>query len=471
MHADNLCGVSELAADPARAARIGRLRDAYPVFRIEPAAATAEGGTVRLSFAFSCGGMPFRPAAELRGLEPAEAARIAEPAAQRIVRALSVVEAASYWKAVVSPLIEIGSGTADPGEIAWWEQFWQPAMGEFYYRNGINFTGPGFVSVRPAPGLPPGAPAASPGTASAARPLIMLSGGKDSLALAHIIRDGGLPAGFFLYNPTGSQRRMAAELAGDGKITEMHREILPELLTMNESGEFLNGHTPYSAYLALSAMLAGYLRGNDIVVAGNSRSDDEPNVAEYLGRPVNHQWTKSAQYEAALQEYAGRWLPGAPSYCSPLRPLYELQIIRSLAPRMDAYFAAQSCNTAKGQGWCRKRAKCAWVYLATSALFGRSTATAKAGGDLFTDPGLSDLYLAMCGLSGDKPFECTGTELEVRAAVAAAGLQGGGLAALQACLRDPAVTAARPVTDVLRDWGRDTLMPPELRDLVRRAAK
>ena len=48
---------------------------------------------------------------------------------------------------------------------------------------------------------------------------------------------------------------------------------------MNDTGEYLNGHTPYSAYLALAAMLTGYLRGNDVVVAGNSRSDDEPNVS------------------------------------------------------------------------------------------------------------------------------------------------------------------------------------------------
>lgn len=65
-----------------------------------------------------------------------------------------------------------------------------------------------------------------------------------------------------------------------------------------------------------------------------------------------------------------------------------------------------------------------WVYVATAALFGRDTAAAKAGGDLLTNSELSSLYLAMAGLDGDKPFECTGTELEVRAAVIAASQQG-----------------------------------------------
>jgi UDP-N-acetyl-alpha-D-muramoyl-L-alanyl-L-glutamate epimerase len=456
-----------LASDPARDEQLRRLRDAYPVFRVEAADAIADGGTVQVTFTFTAGGRTFRPSVEFSGLRPDEAARATDPAAQRIVRALAIVEAASYWKATVSPVIEIGIGASDLAEVAWWEKFWIPAMGEFLYRNGVDFTAPGFLRIATAPGLPAGEPTAPGGQVSAARPLVMFSGGKDSLALTHALKDG--PVDFFLYNPTQSQRTLARSLAGGGRITEVHRSVLPELLAMNDSGEFLNGHTPYSAYLALAAMLIGYLQGNDVIVAGNSRSDDEPNVSEYLGRPVNHQWTKSAEYEQALQEYAARWLPGAPSYCSPLRPLYELQIIRSLAPHMDEYFQTQSCNKLKGRGWCLRCAKCAWVFLATTALFGRETAIAKAGDDMLTNPELSGLYLAMAGLNGDKPFECTGTETEVRSAIVAAAQQGSGLSALEACLRDPAVLGTRALEAVLKDWGLDHLMPVGLRERVRQA--
>ena len=114
--------------------------------------------------------------------------------------------------------------------------------------------------------------------------------------------------------------------------------------------------------------------------------------------PVNHQWTKSYEFEAALGTYRDRWLPGAPLYSSPLRPLLELQIIRSLEPHMDAYLKTASCNKTKGLGWCRKCAKCAWVFLATSSLFGHDLAVSKAGGDLFADSELSGLYEAMAGL-------------------------------------------------------------------------
>jgi hypothetical protein len=109
------------------------------------------------------------------------------------------------------------------------------------------------------------------------------------------------------------------------------------------------------------------------------------------------------------------------------------------------------------------------VFLATTALFGRETAIAKAGGDMLANPELSGLYLAMAGLDGDKPFECTGTESEVRSAIVAAAQQGSGLSALEACLRDPAVLGTRTLEAVLKDWGQDHLMPEALRERVRQA--
>jgi hypothetical protein len=348
-------------------------------------------------------------------------------------------------------------------------------MGEFFYRNGIDFTTPGFLRITASPSLAPTSEFASALSShdADAPPLVMFSGGKDSLALAYAVRDAAAPpTDFFLYNPTEGQRALAESMADGGRIIEVRRQVLPELLALNASGH-PNGHTPYSAYLALAALLVGCLRGSPMVLAGNSRSDDEPNVGSYLGMPVNHQWTKSHEFEAALGTYRDRWLPGAPLYSSPLRPLLELQIIRSLEPHMDAYLKTASCNKTKGLGWCRKCAKCAWVFLATSSLFGHDLAVSKAGGDLFADPELSGLYEAMAGIpgAGDKPFECTGTEEEVRSAIQTAGQHGFHLPALATCLRDPAVQAARPLDVVLKDWGQDDLLPAALKARVRRAAR
>ena len=457
----------QLADDPARDQQLRQLRNAHPVFRVDAAHAAASGGTLRLTFRFTTGQTTFSPTADITGLRPDEAARTSTPTAQRLIRAMAIVEAFSYWKAYCSPVIDIAPPPADPGETAWWETFWPQGMGEFFYRNGIDYTVPGFLRITAQPGPAPAPGSHAPGSHGSAPPMVMFSGGKDSLALTYAIRDGATD--FFLYNPTSAQRTLAESLADGGRIIEAHRQILPELLALNATGH-PNGHTPYSAYLALAALLAGYLRGTTTVAAGNSRSDDEPNVSSYHGQPVNHQWTKSYEYEAALGRYRDQWLPGAPTYSSPLRPLYELQIIRTLTPHLDAYLQTASCNRTKGNGWCRTCAKCAWVFLATSALFGHELAVRKAGGDMFANPELSPLYEAMAGLSGDKPFECTGTEEEVRSAIQAAAQHGGNLPALTPCIRNPAITNARPLDILLKDWGQDNRIPPALKERVRRAA-
>jgi len=455
-----------------RAGLLRRLRAEYPVFRIEDARAVPGPTGVRLEFAFAAGALRFRPVVEFTGLLPDEAGRVATVTAQRMIRALAIIEAFSYWKALCSPVIEVALPAPDPAELDWWRAFWPGAMGEFFYRNQIDYTAPGFLVIRgPAGEDAPGKDAPG-GAAPVGPPLVLFSGGKDSLALSRVVSasSGTAPVDFFLYNPGERLRGLAGSLASGGRLVEVRRAILPELLALNAAGH-PNGHTPFSAYLAFGAMLAGYLRGNGPVMAGNSRSDDEPNVRSYLGRPVNHQWTKSYEFEAAARSYRDRWLPGAPGYSSPLRPLYEVQIIASLAGDVDAYLRTVSCNRAPGGGWCRSCAKCAWVFLATAALFGHDLAIRKTGGDMFADPALSGVYQEMAGLTGVKPSECTGSEDEVRAAIQAVGhgRPPDAYPALAACLRDPAVAGARPLAALLAGWGHDDLVPAALRSQVSKA--
>ena len=463
----------------ARAARddqVRRLREEYPVFRIEGARAVPGPSGVTLEFAFAAGDLRFRPVVEFAGLRLDEAGRVVTATAQRMIRALAIVEAFSYWKALCSPVIEVALPAPDAAELDWWQAFWPGAMGEFFYRNQIDYTAPGFLVIQgPAGGTAASAGAGGPGgpgtagDAPAGPPLVLFSGGKDSLALARIVsaNAGAAPVDFFLYNPGERLRGLAGSLASGGRLVEVRRTILPELLRLN-AADHPNGHTPFSAYLAFAAMLTGYLRGSGPVMAGNSRSDDEPNVRSYLGRPVNHQWTKSYEFETALRSYRDRWLPGAPGYSSPLRPLYEVQVIASLAGDVDAYLRTASCNQVRGGGWCRSCAKCAWVFLATAALFSHDLAIRKTGGDMFADPALAGVYQEMAGLTGVKPFECTGSEDEVRAAIQAVGRARSPDAypALAACLRDPAIATARPLAALLADWGHDDLVPAALLDLV-----
>ena len=253
-----------------RDAQVRRLREEYPVFRIEEAAADPGPGGVTLRFCFAAGPLRFRPSVQLTGLNPEEAARVTAPTARRMVRALAIVEAFSYWKALCSPVIEVAPPAPDAGELDWWRAFWPGAMGEFLYRNQIDYTTAGFLVIRGPVAAPEPLAGVADGTDGAAdradgavagadgAPLVLFSGGKDSLALARIAAAarGAAPVDFFLYNPGARLRDMAGALAARGRVLEAQRAILPELLRLNAAGH-PNGHTPFSAYLAFAAMLTG----------------------------------------------------------------------------------------------------------------------------------------------------------------------------------------------------------------------
>ncbi|GAA3611907.1 hypothetical protein GCM10022223_30010 [Kineosporia mesophila] len=435
------------------------LRTAHPLLTVAEPVCAIEDSRLVVRFRFTVGQHTFEPSITLSGLEAHELARANDAPARELLRALAVVEAFSYWKAFCSPELVI-PGTDD--QLGWWNGFWAPAMGEFFYRNDIDFTQPGFLELRAT-----GGPAPAGGTAPEGPALVMFSGGKDSLALTLTTRKA-LPIDVFLYNPTPNQIALTQSLE-PGRVITLERQIRPELLRLNDEGR-PNGHTPYSAYLAFAAMLAGYLRGNRLVLAGNSRSDDEPNISAYRGRPINHQWTKTYEFEANLADYRHRWVPAAPPYASPLRPLFELQIISLLADDVDAYLRTASCNQTRSTGWCRACAKCAWVFLATSVLFGHDLAVTKLGGDLLEDRSLAGLYERMAGLHGTKPFECTGSEDEVRASLRSVLERDAPVpAALLLMAEDTRLQQAPTLGEVLADWGADDLVPEAIRPHVEKA--
>ncbi len=142
-------GVQDVTtADARRDAQVRRLREEYPVFRVEDARAAVSASGVTVEFAFAAGALRFRPVLEITGLRRDEAGRAGTVTARRMIRALAIIEAFSYWKALCSPVIEVALPAPDPAELDGWRGFGPGAMGEFFYRNGIDYTAPGFLGIR-----------------------------------------------------------------------------------------------------------------------------------------------------------------------------------------------------------------------------------------------------------------------------------------------------------------------------------
>src|SRR5207237_7629594 len=132
-----------------------------------------------------------------------------------------------------------------------------------------------------------------------------------------------------------------AQVSGAGSVINS-RVICPQAFGLHP-GRFLNGHTPFSAYLAFLSVACLLLYGYSNVIVANERSSDEGNV-RYRGKDINHQYSKSLRFERLFDEYLQKYLAAGGRYFSFVRPLYELQI-GNLFSNQPAFFDLfKSCN-------------------------------------------------------------------------------------------------------------------------------
>jgi len=105
---------------------------------------------------------------------------------------------------------------------------------------------------------------------------------------------------------------------------KVRRTIDPKLFELNNDGA-LNGHVPISAILAFLGVTSAILRGKQNVILSNENSANEPTL-EFNGVPVNHQYSKSLEFETDFQSYVHTHISSDVNYFSFLRPLSELKI-------------------------------------------------------------------------------------------------------------------------------------------------
>jgi UDP-N-acetyl-alpha-D-muramoyl-L-alanyl-L-glutamate epimerase len=323
---------------------------------------------------------------------------------------LGLIESFSYWKATASPRIEVHAGSLNDEQVRWWEDLLLHGMGEFFYRNDIDFTPPDFVKIIPMAGAVP-----KPYSASLPkRSLLTIGGGRDSALAAGLLRDSGHPFTCMMLNPSSAAQKIADHVSTTNPIV-IRRAICPELLALNRRG-FLNGHTPFSAYLAFLGAVGLLLYGYSDVIVANERSSDEGNV-RYRENDINHQYSKSFRFERLFDEYLSKYLVAKGRYFSFVRPLYELQIGK-LFSNFPAFFDLfKSCNRNRSDTWCGQCPKCLSVFLTMYPFVPRSALLKIFGADLFWREESIPIIRELAGLD-IKPFECVATTAEILAALA-----------------------------------------------------
>jgi UDP-N-acetyl-alpha-D-muramoyl-L-alanyl-L-glutamate epimerase len=211
-------------------------------------------------------------------------------------------------------------------------------------------------------------------------------------------------------------------------IVRAGREIDPQLLRSRELG-FLNGHVPVTGILSAIAVLAAVLDGRDAVIMSNEWSASIPTL-EVDGRPINHQYSKSAAFEAAFRAVLAGAIGGRVSYFSALRPFTELWVAQRFAGLTQYHGTFRSCNRAfhlnpasRLDHWCGRCDKCCFIDLILAPFLPAAELSAIFGGAeplADPDPGesLAPKFRALTGtLPDSKPWECVGEVGECRAAV------------------------------------------------------
>lgn len=327
-----------------------------------------------------------------------------------ILESLLLMLGISYWKTYCPKTIIIQPFTLTQKQAAFWNLVYTKGLGEFYYKNNIDYRG--LIQFPYEDGNAEKIDSSS----FAPRSLVLLGGGKDSVVSAELMKSKNKDFSLFAINPVPLQRRIADQIGEN--LIEIQRNLDPKLFELNTSEGVYNGHIPVSAVYTFISLFAAKLYDYRYIVASNEASSNYGNVT-YLGQEINHQWSKSFEFEKEVQTYISAYISKYIQYFSLVRPIHEIEIVR-LFTKHNKYFPFfSSCNRnfklsggLNGSLWCGKCPKCAFVFLLLSAFLPKIEVINIFKKNLFADESLLTTYKELLGIEGFKPFECVGTPEE-----------------------------------------------------------
>ncbi|WP_096895717.1 hypothetical protein [Candidatus Scalindua japonica] len=352
-------------------------------------------------------GIAFSPRLVINGIKRERIKNIGEKCLNNIAFHLGLMEIPSYWKTSCSPEIIIRAGSLDEYQISWWRSLLINGLGEFFFINEIDFTIHDFVAIKTTGNSIPET-VKYKGALDIGKILVPIGGGKDSALTIELLKNSNISICPLSLNPTQAALDIIENSKHKNPII-VNRTIDNRLLVLNADG-YLNGHTPFSAYLAfLSASCAILFDGKHIALS-NERSSNEGNV-NYRGAEVNHQYSKSYHFENRFREYSNVYLGENIDYFSLLRPFYELQISNNFS-RFSHYFPIfRSCNQGqKTNSWCNNCPKCLSVFTFLYPFVEEKILTINIFSEnLFNKEELISTAFSLLGHENTKPFECVGS--------------------------------------------------------------
>ena len=357
------------------------------------------------------------PAIQFRPTLSFPATNISEDKLAPYLFHLGMVEVISYWKAACPPRVKIEGYRLTEEERKWWHDLFIHGLGEFYFVNDIDPSQAELLAIEsagehPLPRVTPQSSTTKDGE------LVLVAGGKDSSLTLEMLKsfNPSVRRETLILNPSRSASE-SITLAGYQKPLIVRRTIDKKLIELNALG-YLNGHTPFSAYLAFLGTMIAEMFSLASVIVSNERSASEENTI-FHGLAINHQYSKGIRFERRFREYAAEHFPGCASYYSIIRPLFDLQVSGLFCKIGTHHLSSfRSCNVGQREDkWCGKCPKCAFVALTIAPFTSPDHRVAIFGGDLFEVPEIVSFVEELTGVRDHKPLECVGTLGESRDAL------------------------------------------------------
>jgi len=394
--------------------KVDFLRKKYPRFVYKNYLYRINDRDLEISFDFSIEkGINFNPRVIIKNIDKLRLKHLDKEILDNLVFHLGLMEIPSYWKTTCSPEIEIRAGELNKTQIKWWLDLISNGMGQFFYENKIEMN-PDFVKIETDKSKNEFKKYED---SLKKQTLIPLGGGKDSIVTLEILKKNG-NINCFSLGPNPAVKRII-EIAGIENPIYVERKVDEKLLELNRKG-FLNGHTPFSAYLAFLSTLLAVVFDYKYVAFSNERSSNEGNV-RHSGKIINHQYSKSFEFEDKFRNYSQKYLTREVEYFSFLRPLYEIQISRLFSEYRKYFPVFLSCNEASKTysgrkiptgKWCGSCPKCLFVYASLYPFLNKVQLEEIFGEDIFNKISLIPLMEQLMGEKEFKPFECVGTVKE-----------------------------------------------------------
>jgi UDP-N-acetylmuramoylalanine-D-glutamate ligase len=329
----------------------------------------------------------------------------------KFLEPLHLILGISYYKLYCPPQIKT-SFKLSQEQAVFWNTVYRKGLGEFLYINKLD---PKQLAKFPYSEIK-----TDPVRIKVPnRAILGIGGGKDSIVAAELLKNFEITS--FLVETQRNDTISEKIINKIGNSSVRIERILDSKIFEKYEGAY-NGHIPISAIFAFIGLLTAAVYKHKYVIVANEHSSNFGNL-KYRGEIINHQWSKSIEFEALLQEYTRKFITPDITYFSILRQFYEIRIAQMFAEHKKYFPLFTSCNSnfkvfkeRPSSLWCGECPKCAFVFLMLAPFINKKELLGIFHKNLFAEKPLIPLFQDLLGFGKLKPFDCVGTFEESQAA-------------------------------------------------------